>query len=328
MKRFLVCLVLIFTLLFNVFAGNNKKAHKELRKEFENYELLPELKARGFDLKKLDKIDDWEEMKNYLELFFIDENGMPLDNHVWISSNYTDMAKVRSQMRIDFSDEYGSKDELLNKGYKEDEIFYYPYFNGEWKDGYRVGKKFMGDEKDTEFKPNYLISSEKSLLFGFQNFGDNNEYYNEISKSNKKYLILDLSHNCGGQDTSYNSLIDAINKMKPKEIFIMISDDSASMAEYATSWIEKATNIKTTIVGYPSCGAWKCCGEYKTSYFDNFNIEYSLCGVFWEYYWDMYNIPYPIEGIGVTPDIYAETSFESLEVIKHLINDNELSLPY
>ena len=108
----------------------------------------------------------------------------------------------------------------------------------------------------------------------------------------------------------------------------MISDDSASMAEYATSWIEKATNIKTTIVGYPSCGAWKCCGEYKTSYFDNFNIEYSLCGVFWEYYWDMYNIPYPIEGIGVTPDIYAETSFESLEVIKHLINDNELSLPY
>ena len=329
MKRFLVCLVLIFTLLFNVFAGNNKKAHKELRAEFEKYELLPELKSRGFDLKKLDKIDDWEEMKNYLEQFFIDENGMPLDNHVWISSNYTDKAKVRSQMHIDFSDEYGSKDELLNKGYKEDEIFYYPYFNGEWhEDGYRVGKKYMGDriymEDNNQHGGSYFVNSENALLVGFDYFyNDQNEtIYEEISKSNKEYLILDLSYNGGGSQSSYDDLVRAIKILKPKEIFIMISGVTVSMAEYCTSYLEKDSGIKITIIGYPTCGAYSACtGERKNISFDDFELTIGLGPKAY------YNIPSLIEGIGITPDYYTENSFESLEVIKHLINDSELSLP-
>ena len=48
-----------------------------------------------------------------------------------IIKNYLGFVDVQCQMYIDWSDEYGSKDELLKKGYKEDEIFYYPYFNGE-----------------------------------------------------------------------------------------------------------------------------------------------------------------------------------------------------
>lgn len=336
MKRFLVCLVLIFTLLFNVFA-DNKKAHKELRKEFEKYELLPELKARGFDLKKLDKIDDMDEMIEYLESYFVDENGMPLDNHVDIFFNRNLIDTLR-QMHIDFLDEYGSKDELLNKGYKEDEIFYYPYFNGEWnEDGYRVGKKYMGDRiymEDIGIQQggNYFVNSENALLVGFERFyNDQNEIiYKEISMSNKEYLILDLSYNGGGRDVSYLSLIDAINKMKPKEIFIMISGVTASMGEWATSWIEKATNIKTTIIGHPTLGGWKCGKKSKIIDFDDFSIDCRIDDKDsnWKWGWDMYNIPYPTEGIGVTPDIYTENSFESLEVIKHLINDNKLSLPY
>ena len=338
MKRFLISFVLIFALLFNVFA-DNKKAHKELRAEFEKCVFLPELKSRGLDLKKLDKIDDLEEMKDYLSQFFIDENGMPLDNHLSIQfeifgKNYSDRyksVKTTSSMQIEWSDEYGSKDELLNKGYKEDEIFYYPYFNGEWReDGYRVGKKYMGESNKNYTNKTYSTSSREALLIGLGGFGDNTEYYNEISKSDKKYLILDLSDNSGGRDTSYKALIEAINNMNPKEIFIMVSSRTFSMGEWSTSWIEKATNIKTTIVGIPTLGGWKCAKDYKIITFDNFNIacEIDDKDSNWKWGWDKYDIPYPTEGIGATPDIYTDGNhINSLEVIKHLIEDNELTYP-
>ena len=340
MKRFLISFVLIFALLFNVFA-DNKKAHKELRAEFEKCVFLPELKSRGLDLKKLDKIDDLEEMKDYLSQFFIDENGIPLDNHLSIQfeiygKNYSDRyksVKTSSSMQIEWSDEYGSKDELLNKGYKEDEIFYYPYFNGEWKDGYRVGKKYMGETKDSGRKSNYSVNSEKTLLVGLDTFknGTNDKAYEEISNSDKEYLILDLSYNGGGNTRYSLHLVDAIEKMKPKEIFIIIDNSSVSMGEIAAIAVKKATNIKTTIVGYPTAGAWKCTKKLVVISFDKFNINCRIDdgGANWKWVYDTYNIPYPTEGIGATPDIYTDGSPRtSLEVIKYLINDNELTYPY
>ena len=343
MKKLFVSIVLIFTLIFSVF-GNNKAAHMELREEFENFSQLPELIERGFDLDKLDEIDNKQEMLDYLQQFFIDENGMPLDNHSHISFSYDKGSykkydvKTQSSMHIEWSDEYGSKDELLEKGYIENEnMFYYPLYNGEWReDGYRVGKKYMGDiDVSHNFYKNYSVTSKNALLVGLKDFkiknnkNKNTEFYKEISKSKKKYLILDLSYNDGGRDISYLSLIDAINKMKPKEIFIMVGGATASMGECATSWIEKATNIKTTIVGLPTIGAWKCAkNSTKEIKFDDFSIRCKRNDnpSNWKWGWDMYNIPYPTEGIGVTPNIYA-TPAESLEVIKHLINDNELNYP-
>ena len=137
MKKFFISFVLIISLLFNVFA-DNKQAHKELRKEFEKCLFISEIKNRDPEfLNKLDKIDDLDEMRDYLRSIFIDENGMPLDNHAMIDfykdHKYSSVA-TESQLCVEWSDEYGSKDELLKKGYKEDEIFYYPYFNGEWRD--------------------------------------------------------------------------------------------------------------------------------------------------------------------------------------------------
>jgi hypothetical protein len=348
MKKF------IFAILFSIFligcattnvesnvSDNNKKAHKELREEFENCQMYNELVKRGLDFKTLDKLNDCGLIKYYLDQFFIDENGMPLDNHIFIQfcdgKNYSHV-KTSSSMRIDFSDEYGSKDELLNKGYKEDEIFYYPYFNGEWKDGYRVGKKYMDvDSKRYISYKNYSVNTTKSLLVGLNDFhiendvDDNEEYYNEISKSDKEYLILDLSYNKGGKTISWFSLEKSIKEMSPKEIFILCSDKTYSMGEWATSCIEAATNIKTTIIGYPTYGGWRCSKKIKVITFDNFTIECYLndediTDQYWG--WDRYNLPYPIEGIGVTPNIYTNgNAIDSLEVVKHLINDDELSLP-
>ena len=314
MKKF------IYIFLFSIFligcATTNKVeysaddiAREELRKEFENYSQLPVLIEKGFDLDKLCEFDDAIKMKNYLQPFFIDENKMPLDQHASIKIGDYEV-RTRSQMVIDFSDEYGSKDELLNKGYKEDEIFYYPYFNGEWKDGYRVGKKRMnnGPIHKSGYEKNYSVNSEKALLIGLNNFfikndvDDNEEYYNEISKSDKDYLVLDLSYNQGGHYKSWFSLVESIHKMNPKEIFVLCSDRAISLGDNAPSWIEAATKIKTTIIGYPTRGAWKGGKTSKVIKFKYFTINCSINDNLanWKNRWDKYNLPYPTEGIGAT----------------------------
>ena len=341
MKKLFVSIVLIFTLIFSVF-GNNKAAHMELREEFENFSQLPELIERGFDLDKLDEIDNKQEMLDYLQQFFIDENGMPLDNHSHISFSYDKGSykkydvKTQSSMHIEWSDEYGSKDELLEKGYIENEnMFYYPLYNGEWhEDGYRVGKKYMDGRSSSIYSLNYSMNSEKALLIGLRNFEKNSlniEIFREISNSKKKYLILDLSYNGGGSVANYFALVESIKKMNPKQIFIICSKTTASVAEGTSCWLFFNTKIKTTIIGYPTWGGWHCKKQTKIIEFEGFNINCSIADnrhhLFFDS-WDNSIVPLPKEGVGVTPDIYTDgNTLNSLEVVKYLIEDTELSLP-
>lgn len=343
MKKFFISFVLIFALIFNIFAGDNKKAHRELRKEFENFSGLSEMKKKGFDLKKLDKMNSWEEIKKYLQPFFIDENGYPLDQHASIDLIYgkntkgsIDSIKTDSQMCIEWSDEYGSKNELLEKGYIENEnMFYYPLYNGEWhEDGYRIGKKYMGEHGSLIYRKNYSMNSEKALLIGFRNFEKNSlniENFKEISNSKKEYLILDLSYNSGGSVDNYFALVESIKKMNPKQIFILCSKTTFSVAEGTSCWLFFNTKIKTTIIGCPTWGGWHCAKQSKIIEFEGFNINCSIADnrhyLFFDS-WDNSIVPLPKEGIGVTPDIYTDgNTLNSLEVVKYLIEDTELSLP-
>ena len=327
MKKFFISFVLIISLLFNVFA-DNKQAHKELREAFENWEKLPIMVEKGFDLDKLDKIDDWEEMRDYLQPFFLDEKGYPLDQHSPIhfydnKGNYLGFVRVQCQMYIDWSDEYGSKKELLKKGYKEDEIFYYPYFNGEWRDGYRVGKKFRCNEPGSYCGyglPNESFSTKKSLFVGIADFEAVSPYLDVISKSSKKYLILDLSSNVGGADGNYYPLVDAIKKMKPKEIFVFIDHCTYSMGERAAFLLEKDTNIKTTLIGYPTKGGYTGDSRRLTFTFDNFTIDMNLSK-------GAHLSPELVEGVGLTPDYYTSNNYESIEIVKYLTKDEDLCLP-
>ena len=342
MKKFLISFVLIISLLFNVFA-DNKQAHKELREAFKNYGMLPEMVEEGFSLDKLDEMNDWKEMFDYLQPFFMSEDKMPLDNHAFICFGERSTGEYEahhiyneSTMLIDWSDEYGKKDELLKKGYKEDEIFYYPYFNGEWRDGYRVGKKWMlvhdTDYGTGKWKSHFqqfslrkdVITTKKSLyvpLSGFYDKEKNNKYYAEISKSNKKYLILDLSRNSGGLDEVYLGLVDAIKRMKPKETFILMSEYSFSYGDHACLLLEKDTNIKTTLIGYPTGGGYKTAtGAYHEIQFDDFKIT---CTLGKKTGFKRIEVSTLVEGIGITPDYYANYK-ESIEVVKYLIKDDEL----
>lgn len=331
MKKFFISFVLIISLLFNVFA-DNKQAHKELREVFENYGLLPEMVEKGFSLDKLDEIDDPVEMRDYLQPFFMDENGMPLDNHASFEIKYDingyvyKMANVKtgSYLCINFSDEYGSKDELLKKGYKEDEIFYYPYFNGEWKDGYRVGKKFMGGQNyDNSFGQGYCTEGKNSIYCKLTYFNyDNNQkelIINKISKSKKKFLILDLHTNMGGSDKFYFELENAIKEMNPKKIFIITSPGSYSMGTCCPLLIKRNLKIETIIIGRPGSGAYQGVLKGLTKLeFDNFIMTYELGGFRW--------IDGVVEGIGVMPDIFTMSRDESIEVVKYLTKDFELNI--
>lgn len=343
MKKFFISFVLIISLLFNVFA-DNKQAHKELRKEFEKCLFISEIKNRDPDfLNKLDKIDDLDEMRDYLQSIFIDENGMPLDNHAMIDFLDKDhkylSVKTCSQLCVDFSDEYGSKDELLKKGYKENEIFYYPYFNGEWRDGYRVGKKFMGYWSFPTPKVNswdsscyimdnpgeFIIESKEALLVRWDDFSENHpEVGNAIKSSKKKYLIIDLSESGGGYGYIYNELVKNIKIMKPKKIFVLSSHKDFSMADRAVLNIGKSTGIETIIIGQPTSGAWRGAKVFTQIQFDDFQIEIQIKNPDDDK--EDYSIQ-PPEGIGAMPDIYTLNTVESLEVVKHLIGDDELSLP-
>ena len=330
MKKFFISFILMTSLLFNMFA-DNKQAHKELREYFEAWDKLPIMVEKGFDLDKLDKIDDWKEMRDYLQLFFIDEKGYPLDQHSPIhfydnKGNYG-YVHIQCQMYIDWTDEYGSKKELLKKGFKEDEIFYYPYFNGEWRDGYRVGKKFRCDRPgcyDGYGYDNDIVSTKKSLFVKISNFNKEPLNLDVISKSSKKYLILDFSENYGGNGYNYQLLVDAIKKMKPKEIFVFIDYKTYSMGERAAYFLKKDASIKTTLIGYPTRGGYTgyCTDDWnKEIKFDDFTIDIGLSGNGTKL------SPELIEGVGLTPDYYTSNNYESIEIVKHLTNDEDLCLP-
>lgn len=333
MKKFFISLVLIISLLFNVFA-DNKQAHKELRETFENYGLLPELIEKGFSLDKLDEIDDPVEMRDYLQPFFMDENGMPLDNHATIEIKYDingyvyKMAnvKTRSSLCIDFSDVYGSKKELLKKGYKEDEIFYYPYFNSEWKDGYRVGKKFMGTPY--KFNRNYdmnIIEAKNTLYIRVPSFSHFDiTYFDNIAKSNKKNLVIDITGNVGGSDAYYDYMVKCIKKMNPQKVYLLIDGITFSEGD-RTAYYLKFDIKNLTVIGMPSNGALSCnAGAFKKIQFDNSLINIGLGNH--EVYYPQYPTIGRTEGIGATPDIYTSDFHESIEVVKYLTKDFELNI--
>ena len=152
MKKFILSLFFVIFALFNV-CGEDL-LHPVIRDDIDedvkkielalvDYVLYPELVERGFDVHQLDNMKIDGELWEYVESFFrpnIEKGWLPLDNHHMFSIKDENGWHASKTYRkwVKFSNEYGTKDELLKKGYVENEtMFYYPS-NGE-KD-WRVGK--------------------------------------------------------------------------------------------------------------------------------------------------------------------------------------------
>ena len=224
---------------------------KKIELALVDYVLYPELVERGFDVHQLDNMKIDGEMFEYIESFFRpnDEKGwLPLDNHH--SSTIRDengkwFDSTEYRKRVAFKNEYGTKNELLKKGYVENEtMFYYPS-NGE-KD-WRVGKwtwynwegdKWNGGNSTTKLnfegmkEINDIVSTletKKSYIIKIDNYIDNNDF-NNIKLPKKDNLIIDVLNCPGGKSNECRKLVEQIKKSKYKKI-IVLTDNTSSAGE-------------------------------------------------------------------------------------------------
>ena len=183
MKIFILSLFFVIFALFNV--SGEDLLHPVIRDDIDedikkieqalvDYVLYPEMVERGFDVHRLDNMKIDGEMFEYIESFFRpnDEKGwVALDNHHSLSIKDENGKWFRSQSYkkyVKFSNEYGTKDELLKKGYVENEtMFYYPS-NGE-KD-WRVGKWTWYNWKGWAGPSSYSKTYQNKMTFAGGNY--------------------------------------------------------------------------------------------------------------------------------------------------------------
>lgn len=259
MKKFILSLFFVIFALFNV-CGEDL-LHPVIRDDIDedvkkielalvDYVFYPEMVERGFDIHQLDNMKIDGEMFEYIESFFRpnDEKGwLPLDNHHMFSikdeNGWHDSKIYRKWVK--FSNEYGTKDELLKKGCIENEtMFYYPS-NGEkdwrvgewswynrkgddWNDGNSATKlNFEGMKEINDVVS--TLETKKSYIIKIDNYIDNNDF-NNIKLPKKDNLIIDILNCPGGKSNECRNLVEQIKKSKYKKI-IVLTDDTSSAGE-------------------------------------------------------------------------------------------------
>ena len=346
MKKFIISLFFVIFALFNVcgedllhpvIRDDIDEDIKKIEQALVDYVLYPELVERGFDVHHLDNMKIDGEMFEYIESFFRpnDEKGLlPLDNHhVFriIDDNGKWLTGSSYHKRVLFSNEYGTKDELLEKGYVENEtMFYYPS-NGE-KD-WRVGKwswyDWYGDWNDNratecnfegmkEIKADhlYVLETKKSYVIRYDAGVD--KYINEniTSIPKKDYLIIDLLDGEGGPVNEALKFVETIKKSKVKKIIVLI--DSTGSASEDIAHLLKDDKRVIYYIGENTNGVVKGIAPRRVVYEKN-KISLKLSS---RYFTDQsYS-----EGIGFIPDIWAQNTLDIMKNLWRITEDYELKI--
>ena len=194
------------------------------------------------------KIDG--EMFEYIESFFrpnIEKGWLPLDNHhvFWIiDENGKWFTGSSYHKRVLFSNEYGTKDELLKKGYVENEtMFYYPsngekdwrigewsWYDrcGDWNETHATECNFEG-MKEIKADNTYILETKKSYVIKIDG-GVFDDTFENINLPKKEYLIIDALYCTGGKSNECRKLVEQIKKSKYKKI-IVLTDNTSSAGE-------------------------------------------------------------------------------------------------
>ena len=351
MKKFILSLFFVIFALFNVcgedllhpvIRDDIDEDIKKIEQALVDYVLYPELVERGFDVHQLDNMKIDGEMFEYVESFFRpnDEKGwLPLDNHHNLSikdENGKWFSSDGYYKRVNFSKEYGTKDELLKKGYVENEtMFYYPS-NGE-KD-WRVGKWQWGwYNKSGEWKWNFpgngydlpygngKLSKNVIVDHSLETFEINSSYVirlysvfdelnNKVSFPKKDYLILDISKCSGGLISVARDFANIIKKSKYKKILI-ITNHTASASEDICSFLKE--DKRCIFIGTNTNGTFEVTkGELK-----NVTNKINLTLGTYDF---IPNHNFMGEGIGFLPDIWANNMNDVIKNIVILTKDAEL----
>lgn len=345
MKKFILSLFFVIFALFNV-CGEDL-LHPVIRDDIDedvrkieqalvDYVFYPEMVERGFDVHQLDNMKIDGEMFEYIESFFRpnDEKGwLPLDNHhVFriIDENGKWFTGSSYHKRVLFSNEYGTKDELLKKGYVENEtMFYYPS-NGE-KD-WRVGKwswyDWYGDwnvkfptecnfegMKEIKADNTYILETKKSYVIKIDG-GVFNDTFENINLPKKEYLIIDALHCTGGKVNPTLAFAEKIKTSKYKKIIVLI-DDTASAAERLAYALKDDKRV--VYIGENTNGLLEGINPKSILYEKNkIGLKLST-GDF---------IPDPSfsEGVGFIPNIWAQNTLDIMKNLWRITEDDELKI--
>ena len=260
MKKFILSLFFVIFALFNicgedllhpVIRDDIDEDVKKIEQALVDYVFYPELVERGFDVHRLDNMKIDGEMFEYIESFFRpnDEKGwVALDNHHDLSikdENGKWLDSPSYHKWVKFSNEYGTKDELLKKGYVENEtMFYYPsngekdWRVGEWTWFNRKGDDWMSSNSAPKLnfvgieeisKGISILETKKSYVIKL-NSHIKNDTFDKLSLPKKDYLIIDLLNAPGGKVNPALAFAEKIKKSKYKKIIVLI-DNTGSAAE-------------------------------------------------------------------------------------------------
>ena len=347
MKKFILSLFFVIFALFNV--SGEDLLHPVIRDDIDedvrkieqalvDYVLYPEMVERGFDVHQLDNMKIDGEMFEYIESFFRpnDEKGWcALDNHHYLGiedENGKWLTGSSYHKRVLFSNEYGTKDELLKKGYVENEtMFYYPS-NGEkdwrvgkwsWYDWYgdwnfnRVTECNFEGMKEIKDDNTYILETKKSYVIKIDG-GIFNDTFENINLPKKEYLIIDALHCTGGKVNPALAFAEEIKKSKYKKIIVLI-DDTSSAAERLVYALKDDKRV--IYIGENTNGLMEGLNP-KVIISEKGKITLKLStGDF---------IPDPSfsEGVGYTPYIWALNTLDIMKNLWRITEDYELKIKY
>ena len=325
------------------FKPDVKQANRKLEAVFLVFNKYDILVSEGFDIHKMDYMTKPEEIKNYLQQFFLSKEGYPRDLHTGINieANSGKQYPVKQTSRyIVFNDEYGTKDQLKKKGYVEDvTMFYYPYHDGKFwtkENNWRTGKMIMAipnqQYQDTEFK-NLYYTTKKSVYFKFNSFpqyiGNGPDLSNaeieemivRLSKeSGKENVIFDISNNPGGFDHTTDRISQAVKQAGIKNVYVLMDKGAFSCADHFPFNAKNRSfiGLNVTLVGYPTMGGN---GSGAPEHFD---VSFSDFKVYADIATSYTNSETEHEGWGGTPDVYADDMTDALGAIRTLSGDNDI----
>lgn len=332
MKKFIFSLFFVIFAIFNIFAINPEIAG--LKENLKNYVLYPEMVERGFNIDELDNMEVGDELFYYIESFFMpnEEKGwLPLDNHHTLEIGKN--VDVNYNKQVVFTDEYGTKKELLEKGYVENEtMFYYPS-NGD-KD-WRVGKwewsfinykgelKYYGPSKIQRltfdgmtdhlgYSEYRLKETDKSVIIQINGVY---KYLNDVPLPKKDNLILNLNECSGGQTGSALAFADRIKSVKYKKIIIITGSCGSAGEDLVLSLSQ---DKRTIVIGKNTDGMFSV-GTNEGIYYKSENIVFRAGDCKYS------GIP---EGIGFIPNVWSINALDTMKNIWEISGDKDIEFNY
>lgn len=323
-KKIVLTFFLILFFFTNLFAKESQIAD-DAKKALKEYAGYKELINRGFNLNMLDSIETPEDLYKVLEPFMIID-GKPLDNT--LSFNGYNFARHKT---IHFENVYGTIQELLNKGYEPEQLFYYP---SKGKEIYRIGNFVWEKPKaisnlwvDVCYYNRPFMGKKIAYFFpGVFSKDYFKPFIKEISK--KEAIVVDIRM-CSGGWNQFNALGEALcmANYTGKVIFIIDkttnSDCEGNISNnlrksYYINGTEKKVNFEWITVGENTAG--------KQAYPYNAKWNYKVG--------DLQFSPLPVnkndwaackEGEGVMPDIWAEGDEDINKTIEQLTGENNFA---